>query len=614
MFGNPFELRDDLETKNKPAPDPFGRLGVDDEPDTEIADIENPAELASSVGDSGQNSRRDVAKTEQLLGQAGTLDLKKTDGPTGYWGSRTSDATKAFQKQNGLKVDGQINPGGETIRALGKLAGQAFKGVTQPKSPRPQSTLRHSGVGRKPNTELKIRHPRAGGGLIEGAEIDSQRLSRPASRERGNDDGDGVVKLTDDAVAENQRAARYLASRDGIGEFSKFVSDGIETDGDKAIAETVDLYHQTAEMNQDQADALIEKITPGLSPENAKRLHSAIMPGEHDQIDELLRGRIPHMDEYGGWFDVAGNSIPNPNADPRILKAAAPSIPVSGMPTLPGGIDPATPEDIDKALENASKDARKTWDALKDATGITDADLFNTPLGKTLLMGNITKQGLGKVMGDAPRTDIAEPQPSTPGFPSAPGIDLPHHTEGRSTEPDRVIDPPEFVPPPSGAETGNQPFPDQSDDLDINGPQILEMKPVEPPIKQTRDGDRNTAVKNHLKNLSLERAEIIIDAALSDGLITQDGNDGKSIETGRDVSQLQSDWENLVRRYGGDPNGQSVEKVNKNDPSQGRIYKAPDGSVFLWRMKGSGKPTLDIHLLNRTGTSKKYLIKRRYNP
>ena len=278
MFGNPFDLRDELKTENKSAPDPFGRLGVDDEPDTEIAEIKNPTALKAPVGDTGQNSRRDVAKTEQLLGQAGTLDLKKTDGPTGYWGTRTSHATKAFQKQNGLKVDGQINPGGETIRALGKLAGQAVKSVTQPKT----KGSRHPRAGEKPNTELKNRHPREGGDLFnEGAEKES--------RLRGNDNGDGVLKLTEDAFSENQRAARYLASRDGIGEFSKFVADGIETDGEKAIAETVDLYHQTAEMNQVQADALINKVLPSLSSENAKRLQSAIMPiqdePKHNPLD-----------------------------------------------------------------------------------------------------------------------------------------------------------------------------------------------------------------------------------------------------------------------------------------------------------------------------------------
>ena len=351
MFGNPFELRDDLKNENESTPDPFGRLGEDDEPDTEIAEIKNPTTLKAPVGDTGQNSRRDVAKTEQLLGQAGALDLKKTDGPTGYWGTRTSDATKTFQKQNGLKIDGQINPGGETIRALGKLAGQAINAAQS-----------------KQNI---TRHPREGGDLInEGAEKDS--------RLRGNDNGVGVLKLTEDAFSENQRAARYLASRDGIGEFSKFVADGIETHGEKAIAETVDLYHQTAEMNQTQADALIEKVTPSLSPENARRLRSVLVQkkenktrepatkgntetdpdqltqtGEDlpsiEQINEVYKkGGLPELiqqygpelrDRIGEWWRWANN--PN-NVDAARKEVFEATI----------GVDPADPDEVDAGLSS----------------------------------------------------------------------------------------------------------------------------------------------------------------------------------------------------------------------------------------------------------------------
>lgn len=57
-----------------------------------------------------------------------------------------------------------------------------------------------------------------------------------------------------------------------------------------------------------------------------------------------------------------------------------------------------TPDDIDKALQNVSKDVRKAWDEVKELTGITDADLYDTPIGKTLLMGDVAKQCLGKLM------------------------------------------------------------------------------------------------------------------------------------------------------------------------------------------------------------------------
>ena len=55
--------------------DGFGRIGLDDDaPDTEIANIKNPTALTGSVGEGGQNDRRDVAKVETMLGVAGALE------------------------------------------------------------------------------------------------------------------------------------------------------------------------------------------------------------------------------------------------------------------------------------------------------------------------------------------------------------------------------------------------------------------------------------------------------------------------------------------------------------------------------------------------------------
>lgn len=103
--------------------DGFGRIQIDEEAlDTEVADIRNPTNLSNSVGESGQNNRQDVAKVETMLGQAGALDLKQTDGPTGYWGVRTAEATKKVQAENGLTVDAEIKPNGPTIKKLDQIA------------------------------------------------------------------------------------------------------------------------------------------------------------------------------------------------------------------------------------------------------------------------------------------------------------------------------------------------------------------------------------------------------------------------------------------------------------------------------------------------------------
>ena|GEM_PF-3542863 len=39
--------------------------------------------------------------------------------------------TRKFQKRHGLKVDGRINPGGETIRTLAKVAGQTVRALAE---------------------------------------------------------------------------------------------------------------------------------------------------------------------------------------------------------------------------------------------------------------------------------------------------------------------------------------------------------------------------------------------------------------------------------------------------------------------------------------------------
>jgi peptidoglycan hydrolase-like protein with peptidoglycan-binding domain len=96
--------------------DPFGRL-FEPEPE-ESFDLAQPFSLSKSIGEGGNNGRADVAKIETLLSLAGVMDLKSTDGPTGFAGQRLLDGIRIFQEQNGLNVDGRLNPGGPTIKAL----------------------------------------------------------------------------------------------------------------------------------------------------------------------------------------------------------------------------------------------------------------------------------------------------------------------------------------------------------------------------------------------------------------------------------------------------------------------------------------------------------------
>jgi len=79
--------------------------------------------LQADVGRNGRNHRADVARLEALLGATGYLDLEATEGPTGYFGKRTGDAVRRFQKDHDLRVDGEVKPNGETVRTLFRQAG-----------------------------------------------------------------------------------------------------------------------------------------------------------------------------------------------------------------------------------------------------------------------------------------------------------------------------------------------------------------------------------------------------------------------------------------------------------------------------------------------------------
>ncbi|OEJ65231.1 hypothetical protein BEN30_15275 [Magnetovibrio blakemorei] len=98
--------------------------------------LDDGPEISQSVGLKGKNAPKDIAKVETLLGAHQALDLSKTDGPTGYMGQRLDQGIKRFQKSNGLKIDGVINPGGETIQALTKnLAHNATAPSPAPATP-----------------------------------------------------------------------------------------------------------------------------------------------------------------------------------------------------------------------------------------------------------------------------------------------------------------------------------------------------------------------------------------------------------------------------------------------------------------------------------------------
>ena len=77
-------------------------------------------ELAAGVGSFERNKREDVAGIEQALSLTGDFDLAPTEGPTGFFSDAKGRAIRRFQERNGLRPDGQVRPGGPTVRTLEK--------------------------------------------------------------------------------------------------------------------------------------------------------------------------------------------------------------------------------------------------------------------------------------------------------------------------------------------------------------------------------------------------------------------------------------------------------------------------------------------------------------
>lgn len=76
--------------------------------------------LSGSVGPSQQNDERDVAAFDNALREIGAYapPVEYADQPQRYLTEPVVDATRSFQEQNGLRVDGYAEPKGETERAI----------------------------------------------------------------------------------------------------------------------------------------------------------------------------------------------------------------------------------------------------------------------------------------------------------------------------------------------------------------------------------------------------------------------------------------------------------------------------------------------------------------
>lgn len=78
--------------------------------------------LSGRVGNNLENQENDVLAVKNRLHRAGYFDLTAEPEPHGYMTRNMDSAIRSYQSANGLRVDGILNPGGETETALRKIA------------------------------------------------------------------------------------------------------------------------------------------------------------------------------------------------------------------------------------------------------------------------------------------------------------------------------------------------------------------------------------------------------------------------------------------------------------------------------------------------------------
>ena len=78
----------------------------------------SPVRLSAPVGNSKANQSDDVKQVQRSLGRLGLASESKLYEPSGILDRETIDSMRAFQGSNDLRVDGFMNPGGETETAI----------------------------------------------------------------------------------------------------------------------------------------------------------------------------------------------------------------------------------------------------------------------------------------------------------------------------------------------------------------------------------------------------------------------------------------------------------------------------------------------------------------
>ena len=92
--------------------------------------LQSRDDLQDPVGPAARNHPVDVERVERRLGGLGYLDPARTLQPSGRYDGDLEGGLRTYQRSNGLKVDGLLNPNGPTERSLKAGTGRLKRSPT----------------------------------------------------------------------------------------------------------------------------------------------------------------------------------------------------------------------------------------------------------------------------------------------------------------------------------------------------------------------------------------------------------------------------------------------------------------------------------------------------
>jgi peptidoglycan hydrolase-like protein with peptidoglycan-binding domain len=257
-------------------------------------------DLDDWVGPGHPSTRPDIAKLEAILANSGDFPMERFQGPTGYWGGALDQGIRAYQKRNGLKVDGALRPGGPTISHMRDSFAGLFDGY---EPPTPEDIDAHQNIVGDDNP-----------GTIAWRRPDVSFADIP-----------GLPEIDQEADASNARLVRAMLRTGDIEGYAPLMRDAIDQGGKNALAEVRDLTMK------------LDEASPGLGTQFAGNIYDGMTKAQRDAHDLKAQGGQPL-----GTVQVAGKFDGK-----KVFEFLRRALPMP-IPPIPGSPPPLEPTNENK--------------------------------------------------------------------------------------------------------------------------------------------------------------------------------------------------------------------------------------------------------------------------